>query len=56
MAAALQVTTRTISNYENGNTRPNRATLIVWADVCDADLDLLIRVTGWIDVEIPVAA
>jgi transcriptional regulator with XRE-family HTH domain len=56
MAARLGISGGTISNYENGHTRPTKSRVRLWAEVCDADPDLLLHLCGWIDVEIPVAA
>lgn len=41
MATFLHVGRNTISNYIHGRTRPNRATLIAWSDICGVDLDWL---------------
>lgn len=48
MADRLHVSRGTISNYEADRTRPNRATLEVWAGECDADPDLLLALFGWL--------
>lgn len=38
MAAHLGCSERTIRNYESGATRPNRATLMAWANLTDVPL------------------
>lgn len=41
LAEALDVSRATISNYENGVTRPSRLQLNAWAVTCDVDPDWL---------------
>ncbi len=45
MAAELGVGRNTISNYIHGRTRPNRATLRIWAETCNVDF-------GWLAEEV----
>lgn len=43
LAAALDVSRQTISNYERGISRPRRLQLREWALVCGVDLDWLVE-------------
>lgn len=37
MASELGVTRNTVTNYENGTTRPKRGTVRAWAEITDTD-------------------
>lgn len=41
LAEALDVSRATISNYENGVTKPSKLQVAAWAVVCDVDVDWL---------------
>ena len=41
LAAHLGISTRTVQNYESGETRPPLNRLLLWANACDTDYDWL---------------
>ena len=45
MASELEIHRNTVSNYLHGRTKPRRRDLIVWAQVCQVDLDWLVSGT-----------
>ena len=46
MASELRVSRNTVTNYEHDRSRPNRATLVMWANLTNVPVEWFDAVTG----------